>query len=317
MYNGIQTCVTNNGFSSEFFKPTRGIRQGCPISANIFVVIAEFMASAIKANPRISGILINGTEFKISQYADDTCMYLSDEESLREAMSVLDLFRTCSGLKINRDKSEAIWIGASSNFRHRPCGLKWTRDSVKSLGIYINNDYQTMVNQNFNEKLDKVESIFNLWCLRNITLKGKVVVVNNLAVSQMLYVGTVIEPPKWAITKFRDLSKQFIWNKKPPKVKYSCLISSIAEGGLKLQDIDSKIKSLKVKWIEKIIDKEFNAPWKAYLSSFFNEEICKLPYCNLENKDYPVIKDEFYKSMLSTWSELHFQNPNSKTAPMA
>jgi hypothetical protein len=90
------------------------------------------------------------------------------------------------------------------------------------------------------------------------------------------------------------------------------LISSIADGGLKLQDIDNEIKSLKVKWIEKIMDKEMHAPWKSYFSSFFKQDICKLPYFNLEYKDYPTMKDEFYKSMLATWSELHFQNPSDE-----
>ena len=43
--------------------------------------------------------------------------------------------------------------------------------------------------------------------------------------------------------------------------KYSCVISSIVEGRFKLQDINNKIKFLKVKWIEFFfIDKEFNTP---------------------------------------------------------
>ena len=30
IYTGSQACVTNNGFSSPFFKLERGVRQGCP-----------------------------------------------------------------------------------------------------------------------------------------------------------------------------------------------------------------------------------------------------------------------------------------------
>ena len=138
--------VMNNGHASTFFSTSRGIKQGCPISANLFVLIVEVLASAIRQNPRIAGILIGNQEFKISQYADDTCLYLSNQESLRVSLSIIDLFSKCAGLKINRDKSEAIWIGASSNFRHKPYGLKWPEEAVKCLGVYLCNDTEKIVN---------------------------------------------------------------------------------------------------------------------------------------------------------------------------
>ena len=33
LYNSIQTCVMNNGWVSGMFQNSRGIRQGCPLSA--------------------------------------------------------------------------------------------------------------------------------------------------------------------------------------------------------------------------------------------------------------------------------------------
>ena len=33
MHNDISSCVVNNGYSNPFFKVSRGIRQGCPLSA--------------------------------------------------------------------------------------------------------------------------------------------------------------------------------------------------------------------------------------------------------------------------------------------
>jgi hypothetical protein len=82
--------------------------------------------NAILLNPQINGILICGKEFKIFQYADDTCWFLSNKASLQTALLIFEKFAKCSGLNVNTDKSKAIWIGASSNFRHKPYGLKWT-----------------------------------------------------------------------------------------------------------------------------------------------------------------------------------------------
>ena len=148
LYRNINTCVTNNGHLSQFFHPSRGIRQGCPASALLFILIVETLANSIRNNNRINGIKINRTIFKISQYADDTCLFLADEGSLSLVLIILDKFSKCSGLVMNRDKSEALWIGISSNYRHRPCNLRYATDSVRCLGVLINNNTETMIKEN-------------------------------------------------------------------------------------------------------------------------------------------------------------------------
>ena len=63
LYANIQTAVINNGQLSSFFNPSRGIRQGCPISANLFVTIVEILGNTIRNNNRIEGIKIGRKEF--------------------------------------------------------------------------------------------------------------------------------------------------------------------------------------------------------------------------------------------------------------
>ena len=58
LYNNIQTCVINNGWTSEIFKNTRGIRQGCPLSALLFVISVEIMALRLRENKNINGIKV-------------------------------------------------------------------------------------------------------------------------------------------------------------------------------------------------------------------------------------------------------------------
>ena len=48
LYKGIQTCVINNGWVSEIFENSRGIRQGCPLSALLFVLSVEIMAERLR-----------------------------------------------------------------------------------------------------------------------------------------------------------------------------------------------------------------------------------------------------------------------------
>jgi hypothetical protein len=311
MYADTLTCVSNNGNLGEFFNPSRGIRQGCPISANLFVIVVEILASVIRQSPRVFGIRIGDKTYKISQYADDTCLFLSDEDSLKNVFIILDIFKRCSGLKANREKSEAIWIGASSNFRHKPLGIKWSTKSIKMLGIYINKDEDECTKDNFKERLDKIENIVKLWCLRKMTLKGKILIVNTLLITQMLYVCSVLEPPDWAIQKFKKITMDFIWNNKKPKIKYNCLINAISNGGLKLQDIDSKVKALKLRWMKELLDEDIYPPWKAYLGSKYKLTMGKLPYYNIENIDFEKTGQKFYDNMLHMWADVHYNEPTN------
>ena len=106
---GSETCILQNGFLSEVFNLGRGCRQGDPISPYIFILYAQILGKMIRNDQDIKGITINGNEYKLSQYADDTQLLLDgSENSLIEALPVLKLYYTISGLKINTEKTRAL-----------------------------------------------------------------------------------------------------------------------------------------------------------------------------------------------------------------
>ena len=72
----------------------------------------------IRQNPPIKGILVKDNSFLLSQFADDATLYLDGkEESFRESVNVLVIFASMSGLKINFDKTNAVWIGSEKDSR--------------------------------------------------------------------------------------------------------------------------------------------------------------------------------------------------------
>ena len=88
--NSIQRYYQpNNGYLSKAFALKRGIRQGCPISAFIFILCAELFAQAIRADNLIEGLTIGGKEYKLQQFADDTVLVVKNVNSLSNALDVL------------------------------------------------------------------------------------------------------------------------------------------------------------------------------------------------------------------------------------
>jgi len=209
IYNQPMFCVTNNGYHSEFFQVSRGIRQGCPLSALLFVLVVEIMAANIRNNHNIKGIKVGEAEIKISQLADDTSLFLQDLQSVKHATDFLREFGEISGLKLNCSKTEAIWIGSNIGRSDKPLGIKWIEGTFKCLGVWCSNNTDEMITKNYRERINKIKQVLNIWQCRNLSLKGKVTVIWSVALPQLLYICSCLYTPQWVIkklTKFFSLS---------------------------------------------------------------------------------------------------------------
>ena len=65
---------------------SRGVRQGCQVSALLFILCMEVIASYIRQNETIKGLSLdeNGSKnIKIIQYADDSILFLKTGQEVR------------------------------------------------------------------------------------------------------------------------------------------------------------------------------------------------------------------------------------------
>ena len=80
---------------TEYFILQRGCRQEDPISPYIFILCAKVLSHMIRKDNLIKGILIQNKEYKLSQYADDTQIFLDGSElSLRKTLAKLKSFHS-------------------------------------------------------------------------------------------------------------------------------------------------------------------------------------------------------------------------------
>ena len=82
-------AALNNGFATDWFKPSRGVRQGCPLSPYLFILTAEMLSNKIKQNSTIKGIRIFGSDIKLSQFAADTSLFCADVASAGHALETI------------------------------------------------------------------------------------------------------------------------------------------------------------------------------------------------------------------------------------
>ena len=100
-YTNIESAAINNGFTTNWFKPSRGVRQGCPLSPYLFVLSVKLLSNKIRQEPSIKGIKVFGSEIKESQFADDTNLFCADLTAVENALGTVGDFGVLAGLKLN------------------------------------------------------------------------------------------------------------------------------------------------------------------------------------------------------------------------
>ena len=76
IYSNASSVLNINGFFSEKISLKRGVRQGCPLSAFLYVLVMEVFAIQLRTNPNIVGFNIKGEKILSAHYMDDTTMII-------------------------------------------------------------------------------------------------------------------------------------------------------------------------------------------------------------------------------------------------
>ncbi len=305
LYSKSKSCVKINGVLTNYFPLERSVRQGCPLSALLYSITAEPLATLIKRDKEIRGIQMPyGGMSIIHQYADDTTFTVKDIGGIHRILKHMETYGKASGAKINVDKSEIMSVGGV-DIEGENTPFKITKEYTKILGVNIGVNVKEARDVTWTGILNKIKQVLQFWRLRDLRLKGRVVVVNSLLLTKCNYVMGAIDLPDWVLNAMREVVNTFLWGGKGVKISTKTLIADYKEGGLKLADLDVKRKAIRVKTIKKYVGDKGDYGWKGYMRDYLEKSggcgeegifmSLKKPMC----ENIPL----FYQEVFSAWAE--------------
>ena len=305
-----------NGQHSSWFNLQRGCRQGDAISAYLYLICAEVLSLMIRKNSNIKGIRVKGREVLLSQFADDTSLFLDgSEKSLKEAMMMLDKFAEVSGLRVNHDKTQIIWIGSMKNSQQRymrDSNFQWNPGVFKVLGIKFSTNISLISELNYADKLSEIRRILNRWKKRQLTPFGRITVIKTLVLSKLTYLFLNIPDPSEAFLKQTETELfNFLWEGKPSRIKKEVVCQSYESGGLQMTSVYPYLSSMKISWLRRLRinpDSELTV----FLNNLF-PELKSLPILGGEfaNVVMKRVDNPFWKDVMK-----HYRNFCCKCIPV-
>ena len=166
-------------------------------------------------------------------------------------MKYFEKFGKATGSKLNKEKTESICIG------------KWTPkeeqqmygvDRMKILGIWISKEEDLLIEGNVYGQILKIRKLLKFWKLRRMSVYGRIVLVNTIALSKIWNIAQVLPIEEKIIKKLQREVCLFIWKSEyiePIKRKTTFLTEK--EGGFNVVDIAAKCKALFLMSLKNVI----------------------------------------------------------------
>ena len=254
LYTDIYSAVIVNGAVGDLFSVTRSMRQGCGLSPLLYALCIEPLAHLIRSSLLFKGIPMpaqSTPEARIVLHADDTTVLARDVKSINVAIEAFTLYGKGSGASLNYKKSAACIIAGEPDKNLWPAWLPCS-PFVKICGIFYGCKAQSLIEDDLKIKLTKQ---LNVMKSRNLTLLGKVTLLNVTLLSKLWYVATCnLLSPNFLVWIER-LIFQFIWGSNSEKMRRLTLIRPYTEGGLGAVHIKSRCASLLVKHLKHLTER--------------------------------------------------------------
>ena len=254
IYSNATSVLNINGFLSKQIPLKRGVRQGCPLSALLYVLVIEVLAIQFRLNPNIVGFKIGGEKIVSAHYMDDATIIIKQNRCFKEVIKELTEYEEASGAKVNYEKTKGLWTGSWKDRRVPPMDIKWTNKNVKNLGVYFGND--DPASATFDEIVPDLNKRLNYWKQFKITQLGKARIVETFLASKLIYAMKFYPIPKNIQKSLQKSIFDYInFPQKNVTIAQKEMSKVKSQGGIKVINLQIKSETSKAKWLIEIATK--------------------------------------------------------------
>ena len=114
------------------------------------------------------------------------------------------------------------------------------------------------------------------------------------------------------LDEISNIFYEFLWDGKGDKINRSIMTNDCENGGLKMLDLNSFSKAIKLSWVRKYLNDNNSGKWKQQfdfqLEDYGGAEFFR---GNLDRKDvskYINVPDPFFTEIVQIWTEMSFED---------
>lgn len=121
MHRNPTFFVEIDGERSDYFKQEAGIRQACPMSPYLFLILMTVLFHDIHKGDKLKlrGDRLEGFDFDEALFADDTILFSKNSTKLEKLLQKIEKEGAKYGLELNKDKCEHLNFNSTADVRFK------------------------------------------------------------------------------------------------------------------------------------------------------------------------------------------------------
>ncbi|XP_013645955.2 uncharacterized protein LOC125594385 [Brassica napus] len=255
MLHWLHSCICTtsfmvgyNGTVNGYFKGTRGLRQGDPLSPYLFVIAMNCLSHMLNAAATNSKLRYHSNCKKVKlthlSFADDLLIFIEGNiESVQCVLQVLKEFENRSGLAVSLQKTSFFASGMTEeeiNTIQASTGMACGSLPFRYLGVPMNSRKLSLAS--CEPLLHQIKTRFSSWSTKTLSFSGRLMLIKTVIAGITTFWCSSFVLPKACVVKINSMCSAFLWKgnldaHSTARVAWTTVCKPKEEGGLGVKDL--------------------------------------------------------------------------------
>jgi hypothetical protein len=228
LVSSIGFSLLINGSPTKHFFPSRGIKQGDPLSHFLFILMMEGLRRSIKSTTtagEIKGLKLfeNFPTSTNQQLVDDSLLH--GTPMVKEAKvykKILEEFGEASGEEINHSRSMIYFFNTNPEIQRKLAnimGFECKTLPTKYMGIPLMDI--ACKNSTWEGVINKLQERIKNWTYRALNLDKRIILTKTILQAILKFMMSIFPTPKGILQKIRAIQRYFLWRGAKNKNKWA------------------------------------------------------------------------------------------------